>query len=107
MTEGFDDRPGAGDPDPWPDRPPNEPPPDRPLRAPREGWPRFWIPFTVIFAAALFVLIRFILGTGEAWAECQLRYIEAENAADSAAVDTLRFGGDDARSCEAIRFERS
>lgn len=89
------------------DRPLNVPPPERPPQGPREGWERVWIPVTVVLVIVLAVAMRAIMATGEPWAECQLRYVEAETAADSAAVDTLRVGPDGERTCGGIRIQRS
>jgi hypothetical protein len=89
-----------------PERPANVPPPEGPLAGPREGWERVWIPVTVALVILLAIAMRAIMGTGEPWAECQLRYIEAETARDSAAVDTIRVGPNGERTCGGIRIQR-
>lgn len=90
-----------------PDRPPNVPPPQGPPRGPREGWERVWIPVTVVLVIVMVIAIRAILGAGQPWAECQLRYVEATTAHDSAAVDTIRVGPNGERTCGGIRIQRS
>ncbi len=88
-------------------RPLNQPPPERPLEAPAEGWVRVWIPVTLILVLAMFVGLRAIMRTGEPWAECQLRYVEATTARDSAMIDRMMPTADPATTCGAIRIQRS
>ncbi len=89
------------------ERPPNVPPREGPPLAPREGWERVWIPVTLVLVVVLVIAMRSLLGIGAPWADCQLRYVEAENAADSAAVDTIRVGRDGERTCGGIRIQRT
>ncbi|HKK93052.1 MAG TPA: hypothetical protein VJ925_06435 [Longimicrobiales bacterium] len=62
---------------------------------------------TVVLVLILVIAMRAIMATGEPWAECQLRYVEAETEADSAAVDTIRVGPNGERTCGGIRLQRS
>jgi len=90
-----------------PERPLNVPPPERPMEPNPEGWARFWIPTTVVLVLVLILGVRAIMKTGEPWVECQLRYIEATNEADSAAIDLMRVGDGGADTCGGLRIERS
>ncbi len=88
-------------------RPLNQPPPERPLEAPAEGWMRVWLPVTLLLVLAMFVGMRAIMRTGEPWAECQLRYVEATTSRDSAMIDRMMPTADPATTCGAIRIQRS
>jgi len=90
-----------------PQRPLNVPPPERPMEPAPEGWERFWVPFTLILVVLLTAGTWAIMRTGDAWVECQTRYIQATTEADSAAVDTVRVGPDGEQTCGGIRLQRT